>query len=189
MESLGKESILKLRSYYIVPFPDGSEFRIESEEFQVTITSEYYSVSLEQSGSSITNIDVTSSDAVKLNVVKIIKDGTSTIVTTPVILEILDDISGEVVYTGSNFNPANDTLPTSITKKIGVYRMIIRDAVGISGEFTFAVQSGVLSQVRIVPISSALVKGATTVAMVRLLDRLGNPTSPNLHTLKLDITG
>lgn len=54
---------------------------------------------------------------------------------------------------------------------------------------TFAVRSGQFSQIRIVPISSALVKGTTTLAMVRLLDRLGNATSPSVHTLKLDITG
>lgn len=66
--------------------------------------------------------------------------------------------------------------------------MVVRDSAGVSGEITFVVQSGVLSQVRIVPISSALVRGASTIAMVRLLDRLGNPISPNVHTLKLDIT-
>lgn len=60
---------------------------------------------------------------------------------------------------------------------------------GISGEFTFAVQSGIFSQIRIVPISSALVKGTKTLAMVRLLDRLGNPISPNVHSLKLDTSG
>jgi hypothetical protein len=54
---------------------------------------------------------------------------------------------------------------------------------------TFAVVSGPLSQLRIVPISSALVRGSRTLAMISLLDRIANPISPDLHTLRIDITG
>lgn len=54
---------------------------------------------------------------------------------------------------------------------------------------TFAVQSGVLSQIRIVPISSVLVRGSRTLATVRLLDRLGNQITPALHSLQLDVSG
>lgn len=93
------------------------------------------------------------------------------------------------MYSGSSFNPSQDSLPTDITKKIGVYRFIAKDNSGISGEFTFAVEAGTLSQVRIVPISSALVRGTRTLANIRLLDRLGNPISPDVHSLKVDITG
>ncbi len=135
------------------------------------------------------SIDVTAPDPTRLRIQKILKNGESTPTIPPMTIVVIDDVSGEVVYTGSNFNPVTDALPNSITKKIGVYRLLIRDSIGISGELTFLVQSGILSQVRIVPISSALVKGTSTLAMVRLLDRLGNPVSANLHTLKLDITG
>lgn len=54
---------------------------------------------------------------------------------------------------------------------------------------TFAVRSGDLAQIRIVPISSVLVSGSRTLAMIRLLDRLSNPISPTLHSLSIDITG
>lgn len=54
---------------------------------------------------------------------------------------------------------------------------------------TLAVQSGILTQIRVTPISSALVRGSETLAMVRLLDRLGNQTTPDLHSLRLDVTG
>ena len=59
----------------------------------------------------------------------------------------------------------------------------------MSGELTFSVTSGSFSQIRVTPISSALVRGTHTIAMVRLLDRLGNPISPDLHTLRLDVSG
>lgn len=54
---------------------------------------------------------------------------------------------------------------------------------------TFAVKSGTLSQIRIVPISSVLVSGSRTLAMIRLLDRLNNPITPDLHSLTLRVTG
>ncbi len=59
----------------------------------------------------------------------------------------------------------------------------------MSGELTFSVTSGSFSQIRVTPISSALVRGTRTIAMVRLLDRLGNPISPDLHALRLDVSG
>jgi C4-type Zn-finger protein len=81
------------------------------------------------------------------------------------------------------------TIPLDIAKKIGVYRLIIRDNQGISGEMTFSVESGKLTQSRITPISSVLVRGQKTLAMIRLLDRLGNPTSPDLHSLSMSVDG
>ena len=54
---------------------------------------------------------------------------------------------------------------------------------------TFAVRSGAFSQVRMTPVSSALVRGATTLVMLRLLDRLGNPISPDLHAIKISVSG
>ncbi len=70
-----------------------------------------------------------------------------------------------------------------------MYRLIVSDSQGITGEFTFAVESGGVSQVRITPVSSALVRGAHTLAMIRLLDRLGNPITPDLHSLKVEVSG
>lgn len=34
-----------------------------------------------------------------------------------------------------------------------------------------------------------MVRGTRTLANIRLLDRLGNPISPDVHSLKVDITG
>lgn len=50
-------------------------------------------------------------------------------------------------------------------------------------------RSGVFSQVRIVPLSSALIRGNTTLATIRLLDRLSNPISPALHSLDIKVSG
>ncbi len=50
-------------------------------------------------------------------------------------------------------------------------------------------RSGVLSQVSIVPLSSALIRGNSTLATVRLLDGRGNPISPTLHSVDLTISG
>jgi hypothetical protein len=102
-------------------------------------------------------------------------------------IDISDDVSSTLVYSGSL--RSGDPLPLEITKKTGVYRIIISDATGISGEMTFSVVSGPLSQIRIVPISSALVRGSRTLSMISLLDRLTNPISPDLHTLRIDISG
>ncbi len=189
VESLGREANITLKAYYTLPLPDGTEYRVESSEFQVRITPEFYSLSLEQSESIISDIDVTSSDPVSLKIIKILKQGMSIDMTNPMRISIYDDISGEVVYSWSSYDPTWDTLPTDITKKIGVYRLIMNDNDGITGELTFVVRSWVLSQVRIVPISSALIRGNTTLATVRLLDRLGNFISPTLHDLSLNITG
>ena len=69
-----------------------------------------------------------------------------------------------------------------------MYRLIVKDQEGIMGETTFAVRAGPLSQIRVLPLSSALVKGEKNLATLRLLDRLGNQISPELHSLKVDIS-
>lgn len=74
-------------------------------------------------------------------------------VTTPLRSSILDDISGTEVHSGSIMS----SLPLDITKKIGTYRLLLRDEAGISGEVTFVVRSGTLSQTRVIPVSTALV--------------------------------
>lgn len=188
LQSQDKSAEIQLRGYYLIPLPDGTDMRIDSAEFQMSVTPEYLSLQLEQSGATIFAIDSTSSDPVQLRVVKVAENNNRTPVTGTVTIHIYDDISGGIVYSGSLFDPSRDTLPLSITKKTGVYRVIVQNSGGISGEMTFAVRSGSLSQIRIVPISSVLVRGARTLAMVRLLDRLGNPISPDLHSLQLDIS-
>lgn len=62
-------------------------------------------------------MDVTSSDIASLKVQKNLKNGTSSAITTPVILEVFDDVSGDLVYTGSTYSPGSE-LPIDITKKI-----------------------------------------------------------------------
>jgi hypothetical protein len=123
----------------MVPLPDSSEIRINSEEFQVKISPEYYSLSIAQSGSDTGDIDVTSSEKALLNINKVLRDSIDSNLKNPLILEIYDDITSEMIYSGSIL-PGTE-LPTNITKKIGVYRMTIRDSTGISGELTFVVQS------------------------------------------------
>ncbi len=183
VQSLGKEATLELKAYYMVPYPDGSTFRISnSANFTLRITPEYYSLSLVQSGTSITNIDVTGGP-VTLQIDKILSSGLSTPAIGSSTYEISDDLSGDIIYTGSVSNWA--TIPYL---KTGVYRMIIQGS-GITGELTFAVQSGKLSRIIIEPISSVLVKGNSTLAVIKLQDRLSNPVSPDLYSLKLDIVG
>ncbi len=189
LESQGLPAVLSLKWYYIQTLPDGTELRIDSSEFQIRVSPEYFSLLLEQSGLSITNIDVTTPNPVFLKTQKVLESGTSINIDTPVSISIIDDVTGNAVYSLTSFNPSRDPLPLDVTKKIGVYRVIIKDKDGISGEITFAVQSWILSQIRVIPISSALVRWTKTLAMIRLLDRLGNPTSPEVHSLKLDIAG
>ena len=67
--------------------------------------------------------------------------------------------------------------------------MIFKDSRGISGEGTFRVTAGSAKQIRITPISSVILPGSPTLAMVQILDRLGNPISPDLHTMRARVTG
>ncbi|MBC7503535.1 VCBS repeat-containing protein [Candidatus Gracilibacteria bacterium] len=180
---------LSLRAYYILPLAGGGEIRIDSTPFQIQITPEYYSLRLEQSGSVIGNVDVTSPDPIGLSILPVFPDGSSIILPPTISIQILDDIDRTLLYSRSDVDPNLVTLPTDVTKKVGVYRVLIRDSRGVSGELTFGVISGSLSQIRVTPVSSALVRGTSTLAMIRLLDRLSNPTSPDLHTLRLDISG
>lgn len=104
MQSLGKEATLELKAYYMVPYPDGSTFRISnSANFTLRITPEYYSLSLVQSGTSITNIDVTGGP-VTLQIDKILSSGLSTPAIGSSTYEISDDLSGDIIYTGSVSN-------------------------------------------------------------------------------------
>lgn len=160
-----------------------------SSEFQLNISPEYYLISLNQSGSTSPSIDVTSTEAVKLNVNKVLKNGNLALVTGPMFIDIYDDINGQVVYSGATFDPNRDSLPIDITKKIGVYRLVLQDKMGVGGEMTFSVESGRFSQLRVTPISSALIRGNKTMAMIKLMDRLGNPISPDLHTVRVDVEG
>lgn len=187
--SQGLPAVLTLKSYYIQTLPDWTEVRIDSGEFQLRISPEYFSMVLEEGWSTITNIDATSPNSVFLKTQKILENSSSVTIDTSVKITIIDDVSGNTVYSLASFNPSRDPLPLDVTKKIGVYRVIITDKEGISGEITFAVQSWILSQIRIVPVSSALVRWTKTLAMVRLTDRLGNLTSPEVHSLNLDVTG
>lgn len=118
VSSQGSEARISLRGYYILPLPDGSEIRVNSAVFQIQVTPEYYSLGLEQSGSTITSIDVTSAESVDLRIDHILRDGTSTRSQDSIALDIFDDIDGSVVYSGSNFRPGIDHLPIAMTKRV-----------------------------------------------------------------------
>ncbi len=82
------------------------------------ITPEYYSLVLEQSGSTITSIDVTSPESVDVRIDRILRDGTSTRYQEPITIDIFDDIDGRLVYSGSSFRPGIDHLPIAMTKRV-----------------------------------------------------------------------
>ena len=98
----------------MIPFPDGSEFRINSSNFQVRITPEYYNLSLVQSGSSIQAIDATDPAPVSLSLEKVSENGVRSTLSSPISLEIFDDISGSFIYSGSTSSP----IPNEIVKKV-----------------------------------------------------------------------
>lgn len=104
-------------------------------------------------------------------------------------LQIWDDVNNTRLLSLTKYDPKTDTLPIEITKKTGVYRAIVRDTTGLSGEMTFVVRAGALTQTRINTASSVLVAGASTIATIRLLDRLGQPISPDLHKMEINVTG
>jgi hypothetical protein len=100
-----------------MPMPDGTDMRIDSVRFHVNISAEYLSLQLEQSGSTIFAIDATSSDPIRLAVTRIAEDSVRTAFINPVSLRIYDDVSGAMVYSGSDFVMSRDALPVIVTKK------------------------------------------------------------------------
>ncbi len=64
------------------------------------------------------------------------------------------------------------SLPQTITKTLGSYRLELRDSLGRTASQTLAVTAGELARVNVVPISSAIIKGSNTLAYIRLSDRL-----------------
>ena len=123
----------------------------------MNITPEYYSINLAQSGVLLNQIDVTSPEVVTIATQKILQNGSAVTPSSELSFKILDDTDGSLIFTGV-LNTSRPTLPVDITKKIGIYRLIVSDRSGITGEITFSVTAGKLSQIRIVPVSSALVK-------------------------------
>lgn len=100
-----------------MPMPDGADMRINSAHFYINISAEYLSFQLEQSGSTTFAIDATSSDPIRLAATRIGEDSARTPFINPVSLHIYDDVSGAMVYSGSDFVMSRDTLPVIVTKK------------------------------------------------------------------------
>jgi hypothetical protein len=68
----------------------------------------------------------------RLRIQKILQDTTRTPYTNFISIRIIDDVNGNVMYSSSKFNPTTDNIPTTITKRTGVYRVVVYDSAGIS---------------------------------------------------------
>ena len=65
----------------------------------------------------------------------------------------------------------------------------MRDSQERAGEATLAVTSGKLSKVVISPVSPIIRKGSNTITLLHLQDRLGNPISPDLNRVIVNVSG
>jgi hypothetical protein len=70
-----------------------------------------------------------------------------------------------------------------------VIRLEFQDKEGRHATDTIAVQAGPLALASLSPISSALLKGANTLVTLRLRDALGNPITPDLHSIDMTASG
>ncbi|MBP9779728.1 hypothetical protein KBD33_03855 [Candidatus Gracilibacteria bacterium] len=102
-------------------------------------------------------------------------------------LTVVDDVTGSIVYTGSF--TSSSILPSKIRNTIGVYRIILRDTAGRTGEATLALTAGVLHEIVISPVSPKIKKGSNTLVVIHLKDSKGNPISPDLNSVELKVTG
>jgi hypothetical protein len=94
-----------------------------------------------------------------------------------------------LIQSGITLAHSGAPFPPLYAAKIGVYKLIVRDATGRVGMTTIAVKSGPLKQVTFAPLSSMIQKEAQTLGIISLQDALGNPITPDFHTIDITTQG
>lgn len=180
---------LTLRATLTIPALDGSRMTVQSDIMTVRVTDEYLLAVPTLDGKVTSQISVASSTGFLWDFDVKNLSGTSIEPRYPITLDIYDDVSGGVAYTGITIANSDYTLPTRYTKTVWVYRLEFRDALGRHATNTIAVNAGPIAMASFSPVSSALLKGSNTVVTLRLRDALGNPVSPDLYGVDVMIEG
>jgi len=177
-----KSANIDVRASLSIHFPDGSESKIESWPLHLRISDEYVDIN---SRNWIT-IDSTGTGEVMLDFSVKNHSGSLSTLNYPLSIDIFDDVDGTHLSSWTVSQTSIYTLSSIYTKKIWNYRILVQDASWRAWEITLAVRSGVFSQVSFEPISRVVLKGAETYAALHLLDNLGNPIWPDLHSVDIE---
>ena len=118
LTAIAKEAEVVLIAESSIVLPDQTFFTLKSSDFTINISPTYYLPTLSQSGVSLVSIDTTNPIPATIRIDQVLANGTVTPTLSPLSIEILDDVSGAIVYSGSAFNPTRDSLPLDVTKKV-----------------------------------------------------------------------
>ncbi len=170
------------------PLVDKTAAQYVSEAIALRVGREYLSLELQDaSGNLITTVDPSRSGD-RIAVKRVTTDTPTGSTENGYHIVIRDDISGETLATQDSIQGAF-TLPSSISTRIGTYRVIVSGRDGVAGEMTFSVMPGALTQARFVGASSSMIQGSSTLVTLSLEDALGNASATDLHQALITIEG
>lgn len=178
-----------IRLTLTIPLPDGTLYYATSDIITLRVTDEYIEVAPTVSGSIMPIIDVTLPEPVKLAYTLTNNSGDTLSDAYPYILDIYNSLDNTLMASGITLISHDYTIPADYTKKIGTYRFALRDKLGHTGEATLTVRSGPLANATLTPISSSLVVGASSVSILRLMDRTWNLLDASLHSIDIEADG
>lgn len=169
-----------------IPLPGGEYYTITSNRFTVRVTDEYLEVN---PAGGVSFFPVTSASWVSFDFKVVDAAGKISDPSFPIRLDVYDDVNNVLMESGVLIRDSTFLLPQKYTKTVGVYRLLFQDSEGRIGETTIAIQSWPVARVQFSPVSSMIVKGASTIWMIELKDALWNLVSPGLHILDVEIQG
>lgn len=176
--SKSRLATVQLRATLSIPYDDGGVYTTVSQMLTLRITDEFLDVHPNVGGSFTGIIDTNLAENVSLSVVPKNASGVTLTGALPYMLDIYDDVTNTLIASGITIPSNSYLIPLDYTKRIGVYKFIVRDTSGRTGTTTLAVRSGPFEKINFTPVSSALLYGASSFGFLRLTDRLGNLLSP-----------
>lgn len=182
-----KNFSLTFKVVYSMRLLDGSVEKISSENFVVTASSEFLDANISSEKNNF--VTVVTADASEKFFLNIFRKKNITDSGTPennFSIKIFDDLTNREIGKISGNNGVVE-IPENISKIVGVYRAIIEGDDGVTGEVTFSVVAGQVSQIKIKPVSTMMLKNATTIATLALEDRMGNSVTPDLYNIELSV--
>lgn len=158
LSSRDKNAIIQARIAMMIPISgnqsgasggsgqDESFHTLYSQQFRITVQEKFLHAILEnESGEAIAQIFADNNDTTRLRIAE--KTGQSDDLKMPsgeIKIDIVDDITGEVLKENEAVQNGIFVLPDEIQRRSGVYRVMMRSG-EMYGEMTFTVRSGQLS--------------------------------------------
>ncbi len=160
--SKGRLATVQLQATLSIPYEGGGVYTTVSQPLTLRVTDEFLEVHA-MVGQSFTGIiDTTLSSNVTLSITPKDASGSTISENRPYMLDIYDDVDNTFVASGIVLPSNSYMLPVDYTKRIGVYKFVVRDASGRTGVATLAVRSGPFEKIVFSPVSSAILYGASS---------------------------